>query len=42
MSMFFSEADLRIVAAAVDRLIPPDELGCPGAAAKGVKPDPIK
>jgi hypothetical protein len=40
MPTFFSDADLRIVAAAVDRLIPPDEHGCPGAAAAGV-PDYI-
>jgi Gluconate 2-dehydrogenase subunit 3 len=32
----FSEAELAIVAAAVDRLIPPDDGGCPGAAAAGV------
>jgi hypothetical protein len=31
----FSEAELAIVAAAVDRLIPPDDAGCPGAAAAG-------
>jgi hypothetical protein len=36
----FSEADLAIIAAAVDRLIPPDDSGCPGAAAAGV-PDYI-
>src|SRR5438067_6867387 len=35
MTAFFGEADMRIVAAAVDRLIPPDDLGCPGAAAAG-------
>lgn len=40
MSAFFSEAELTIVAAAVDRLIPPDDAGCPGAAAAGV-PDYI-
>lgn len=36
MAAFFSEAELAIVAAAVDRLIPPDDAGCPGAAAAGV------
>ena len=40
MAAFFSEAELDIVAAAVDRLIPPDDLGCPGAAAAGA-PDYI-
>jgi len=32
---FFSEQELAIIAAAVDRLIPPDDEGCPGAAAAG-------
>ncbi|MEY2446870.1 MAG: gluconate 2-dehydrogenase gamma chain [Acidimicrobiaceae bacterium] len=36
MPVYFSEADLAVVAAAVDRLIPPDDAGCPGAAAAGV------
>jgi gluconate 2-dehydrogenase gamma chain len=36
----FSEAELAVVAAAVDRLIPADDAGCPGAAAAGV-PDYI-
>ena len=36
MPAFFSESELAIVAAAVDRLIPPDDAGCPGAAAAGV------
>ena len=36
MSAFFSEAEFAVVAAAVDRLIPPDDAGCPGAAAAGV------
>lgn len=36
MAAFFSETELAIVAAAVDRLIPPDDAGCPGAAAAGV------
>ncbi|MEY2459509.1 MAG: gluconate 2-dehydrogenase gamma chain [Acidimicrobiaceae bacterium] len=40
MPAYLSEADLAIVAAAVDRLIPPDDAGCPGAAAAGV-PDYI-
>ncbi|MEY2435118.1 MAG: gluconate 2-dehydrogenase gamma chain [Acidimicrobiaceae bacterium] len=40
MSAFFNEAELAVVAAAVDRLIPPDDAGCPGAAAAGV-PDYI-
>ena len=40
MPAHFSEADLAIIAAAVDRLIPPDDAGCPGAAAAGV-PDYI-
>lgn len=40
MPRFFSESELEIVAAAADRLIPPDDLGCPGAAAAGV-PDYI-
>ncbi|HEV3227642.1 MAG TPA: gluconate 2-dehydrogenase subunit 3 family protein [Acidimicrobiales bacterium] len=35
MTAFFTEAELVVVAAAVDRLIPPDDLGCPGAAAAG-------
>jgi hypothetical protein len=34
--IFFDESQLRRVAAAVDRLIPPDDLGCRGAAAAGV------
>ncbi len=33
---FFSEAEREVVAAAVDRLVPPDDAGCPGAAAAGV------
>lgn len=33
---FFAADELEIVAAAVDRLIPPDDAGCPGAAAAGV------
>jgi hypothetical protein len=37
---FFNAAELPIIAAAVDRLIPPDGEGCPGAAAAGV-PDYI-
>ena len=40
MAVHFSEAEMGVVAAAVDRLIPPDDLGCPGAAAAGV-PDYI-
>lgn len=36
MPHFFSEAELAVIAAAVDRLIPPDDEGCPGAAAAGV------
>ena len=40
MAAYLSEADLAIIAAAVDRLIPPDDAGCPGAAAAGV-PDYI-
>lgn len=40
MPAFFSEAERAVVAAAVDRLIPPDDAGCPGAAAAGV-PDYI-
>ena len=36
MPVHFSAADLAIVAAAVDRLIPSDDAGCPGAAAAGV------
>jgi hypothetical protein len=36
MAAFLSETELAIVAAAVDRLIPPDDAGCPGAAAAGV------
>jgi hypothetical protein len=36
LNAFFSDAELAIVAAAVDRLIPPDDAGCPGAAAAGV------
>ena len=35
MPAFFSEQELAIIAAAVDRLIPPDDEGCPGAAAAG-------
>ncbi|HEX4820139.1 MAG TPA: gluconate 2-dehydrogenase subunit 3 family protein [Acidimicrobiales bacterium] len=35
MPAFFSEQELAIIAAAVDRLIPPDDDGCPGAAAAG-------
>ena len=35
MPAFFSEAESAIVAAAVDRLIPPDAAGCPGAATAG-------
>ena len=33
---FFTEGELAVIAAAVDRLIPPDDAGCPGAAAAGV------
>jgi hypothetical protein len=40
MPVHFSKAELAIIAAAVDRLIPPDDAGCPGAAAAGV-PDYI-
>jgi hypothetical protein len=40
MPVHFSEAELATLAAAVDRLIPPDDAGCPGAAAAGV-PDYI-
>jgi hypothetical protein len=40
MSAFFDEAELAVVAAAVDRLIPPDDGGCPGASTAGV-PDYI-
>lgn len=36
MPVFFTDAELAVVRAAVDRLIPPDDLGCPGAAAAGV------
>lgn len=36
MGAFFSDPELRVVAAAVDRLIPPDDGGCPGAVAAGV------
>jgi hypothetical protein len=36
MPAHFSEAELAIIAAAVDRLIPPDDAGCPGASAAGV------
>ena len=36
MPVFFNEAELRVIASAVDRLIPPDDQGCPGAAAAGV------
>jgi hypothetical protein len=36
MPAFFSEAELRIVAAAVERLIPTDDAGAPGAIAAGV------
>jgi hypothetical protein len=35
VAAFLSEAELAIIAAAVDRLIPPDDAGCPGAAAAG-------
>jgi hypothetical protein len=40
VAAFFDDAELAVVAAAVDRLIPPDDAGCPGAAAAGV-PDYI-
>jgi hypothetical protein len=40
VAAFLNEAELAIVAAAVDRLIPPDDAGCPGASAAGV-PDYI-
>ena len=33
---FFTEGELAVIAAAVDLLIPPDDAGCPGAAAAGV------
>jgi hypothetical protein len=36
MAAFFSEAELTIVAAAAERLIPPDDDGAPGAIAAGV------
>ena len=36
MPVWFSEAELEIVAAACDRLIPPDESGAPGARSAGV------
>ena len=40
MPVFFDDSQARTLSAAVDRLIPPDDLGCPGAAAAGV-PDYI-
>ena len=36
MPAFFTEPELRVIAAACDRLIPPDDEGAPGAAAAGV------
>jgi hypothetical protein len=36
LTAFLSEAELAVVAAAANRLIPPDDAGCPGAAAAGV------
>lgn len=36
MPAFFTDAELAVVRAAVDRLIPPDDEGCPGAGAAGV------
>ena len=35
MPAFFTEAEMDVVRTAVDRLIPPDDQGCPGAAAAG-------
>jgi len=35
MPAFFTDAELAVIAAAVDRMIPPDDAGCPGAAAAG-------
>jgi hypothetical protein len=36
VAAFFDERELAVLAAAVDRLIPPDDEGAPGAAAVGV------
>ena len=36
MPVFFGAADMAVLAAAVDRLIPPDDQGSPGAASAGV------
>lgn len=38
--VFFTQGERAVVAAAVDRLIPPDDAGCPGASAAGA-PDYI-
>jgi hypothetical protein len=36
MPAFFTDSELRVIASACDRLIPPDDEGAPGAAAAGV------